>query len=144
LSWQPYLGRSTSAQRFSESVRRKCLTEMKTSLQQLSSQQTPQTAMLAIDGTYQSDGARMLLKARRTASMREHRMERVWMMPLCSLRARTPGNDGRKNSVYMQNIRREEYRLHHLVVYTCSTICDAPLHASRRQVCVATTQCRGM
>jgi hypothetical protein len=83
------------------------MTETETSLQQMSSQQTPQTAMLAIDGPYQNDGARMLLKAKRTASMREDKMERALMVPFCSSRARTPGNNCGKDSGYMQNTGSE-------------------------------------
>ena len=70
--------------------------EMEMSLKQISLQQKLRAAMLAIDQMYQRDGARMLLKARRTASMQKDRMERVLMMPFCSSRAGTKSEIGGK------------------------------------------------
>lgn len=128
------------ALKLSESAQRRCMMEMETSLKQMSLQQKPRAAMLAIDQMYQRDGARMLLKARRTASMRKDRMERVLMMPFCSSRAGTISKTCGKDSFYMQHIKGKN-KVRHLVVYTCFPIRDAPRQDSSKQVC---TQCRGM
>lgn len=82
--------------------------EMEMSLKQMSLQQKPRAVMLAIDQMYQRDGASVLLKARRTASMPEYRMERVLMMPFCSSRAGTISKTCGKDSVYMQHIKLKE------------------------------------
>jgi hypothetical protein len=82
--------------------------EMEMNLKHISLQQKLRAAMLAVDQMYQRDGARMLLKARRTASMRKYRMERVLIMPFCSSRAGTISENGGKDSVYMQRIKWKE------------------------------------
>jgi len=80
------------------------------SLKQMSLQQKPPAAALPIGEIYQRGGARRLLKERRTASMREYRMERVLMKPFCSSRARTISKTCGRDSVYMQHIKRERIK----------------------------------